>query len=473
MRWVFPFAVAFLLVIPFANALDTETIFSLEPGAGYKCVYISLPQDLGLTSLSETTETTIELDKTESPWADLTYSRVVMEPGVINKNPVCFYYADREEGEFSFYNIRLSSADLDVSESISGGLCISNYDDVDTGVDAENATDICALLNNNADIIDLSFTEDVTQAKPGDVVTKKLYVTSYANLRIKLSIATSLQNDFGEPVVTTSPSKPASVKTFKVKAPDREGDFEMIVRAQAEGCDLQACKKHKKGVLSVTSKGKEGFTASIIPKNINLKEPQETTFRVVISNYEETQDFLIETSSDPSLEIIPESKNVNVEKDDEKTAVFKVTSGEEDLYNIEFKITSEKSEKLLTSYLSIGEVLNDAYRYSEDVENDYPDIRDEIRNARNQFKSSYNTTSYGDDLNDYEDFRDTVDDLKRTSGNGGNGGNGNGEEDGAGFNWFFLLIPVIIIVVVVLLLFAFKKSKVTSSGYQGYGYSRV
>jgi hypothetical protein len=117
--------------------------------------------------------------------------------------------------------------------------------------------------------------------------------------------------------------------------------------------------------------------------------------------------------------------------------------------------------------------LNDAYRYSEDVENDYPDIRDEIRNARNQFESRYNTTSYGDDVNDYEDFRDTIDDLKKTSGNGGNGGNGNGEEDGTEFNWFFLVIPVIIIVVVVLLLFAFKKSKVTSSGYQGYGYSRV
>jgi hypothetical protein len=457
-----------LLLASAGSSLEGGTIFSTQPGEGYKCVYVNLPQDLGLSYIDKTSETVIEVDKGESPWADMTYSKVVMEPGVLNKNPVCFYYTDKEEGDFSFYRIGLSSRDLGVSSAISGGLCISNYGDVDTGVETGNETDVCALLNENADIIDLSFKEDVTQAKPGETVTKTLYVTSYANLRIRLSLASSLQNDFSESVVTTSPSKPTAFKTFDVKAPEREGEFEIIVRAEAEGCGIQACKKQKKGVLLITSREREGFSASVIPKNINLKEARETIFRVVISNYDEPQDFLIEASSSPSLGIDPESKTVQVDGDEEKTTIFKVLPGDEDLYKMEFKITSGKSEKLLISYLSIGELLTDAIRYAEASERtSTPDIREEIRKAREEYEKKYGTTSYGEDVDEYENFIETIDGLKTTSENGGNGKNGQEPEE-AGFEWLFLAIPVIIIVVMILLFVAYKKSKVTESGYQGY-----
>ncbi|UCC91745.1 MAG: hypothetical protein JSV39_00520, partial [Candidatus Aenigmatarchaeota archaeon] len=320
----------------------------------------------------------------------------------------------------------------------------------------------------NADIIDLSFKEDVTKAKPGDVVSKTLYVTSYANLRVKLSIATNLQNDFGNPIVTTSPSRPMASKTFNVEAPEREGDFEFIIRAEAEGCEIQACKKQKKGLLSVTAKGKEGFTASVIPKNINLKEAREITFRVIISNYDEPQDFLIEASSDPGLTIEPGSKNVRVGKDDEKTISFKASPGNEKLYNLEFKITSGKSEKLLTSYLSIGELLTDSRRYVKAEERrSTPDIREEMRRAKEEYEESYNTTSYGEDINDYENFIDTIDEIKEGS-TTVDEKKQDEEPEGLGFDWLFLAIPVIVIVIIVLLLVAYKKSKAAGSGYQGY-----
>ncbi|MEE9323412.1 MAG: hypothetical protein V3U72_02595 [Candidatus Aenigmarchaeota archaeon] len=473
---VFTLLLTFILLASTGSSLESGTVFSVQPGTGYKCVHINLPQDLGMSSLNETTETIIEVDKGESPWADMTYSKVVMEPGVINKNPFCFYYSDKNEGDFSFYRIDLSSHDLGVSGSISGGLCVSDYEDVDTGVETENETDICGMLSENADIIDLSFKEDVTQAKLGEIVTKTLYITSYANLRIRLSIATNLQNDFDESVVTASPSNPTAQKTFKVKAPEREGDFEIFVRAQAEDCYIQACKKQKKSVLSVTTKEKKGFSVSVVPKNINLKEARETTFKVIISNYEKSQDFLIEASSDPSLGIEPESKTVRVDKNGEKTAVFKALPGEEDMYKIEFKITTEKTEKLLTSYLSVGELLTDGFRYAEASERaSTPDIRDEMRKAREEYEKRYNETSYGEDIDDYEDFIDTIDELKKKgSGNGGNGKKEDGKPEEGGFNWLFLAIPIIVIVVIALLFVAYKKSKVAGSGgYSGYEYSRI
>ncbi len=472
---ILPFAALFLTFLAFAcvaNALDSGLIFSAEPGADYKCVYINLPQDLGLSSVDRESETIIQADRSSNPWVDTTYSRVVMTPGILNKNPVCFYYSDKQEGEFSFYSISLSSDELGVSNSISGGLCVSNYADVDTGVDATNTTDICRLLSENSDIIDLSFGEDVTQAKPGEVVTKTLYITSYAELRIRLSIATNLQNDFGDPILTTSPSKPTATKTFKIKAPESEGEFEFTVLAQAEGCSIQACKKQKQGILAIDENAKEGFSVSVIPRNINLKEAGEVTFRVVISNRGDTQNFTIEPAPEPSMGIEPQGKTISVDQNEEKTAVFTATPGGGELYRIDFKITTPDAESVITSYVSVGELLSDAKRYAEDAEKTAtPDIKEEIRKARKAYEQSYNETSYGEDLQAQEDFLNTIDELKtKAEATDKNVTQANPQEDG--FNWAFVTVPVVIIAALALVFVAFRKAKRTASGdeYGGYGY---
>ncbi len=463
-----PFVIlTFLLFLPLVSPLDSGTILSAEPDTGYKCVYVNLPQDLGITSINQDSETIIEVDKNSSPWSDMTYNKVVMNPGVLNKNPVCFSYSGKKEGDFSFYMISLSSVKLGVSNSISGGLCVSNYEDVDTDVNVGNKTDVCKLLSENADIIDLSFGEEMIQAKPGEIITKTLYVTSYANLRIRLSMVTNLQNDFEETFVTTSKAKPTATKTFKVKAPEREGEFEIAVLAQVDGCAIQACKKIRQAAISVKQNEKEGFSVSIIPKNINLKTANEVLFRVVINNYEEIQNFKIEASSDPPLTVEPASQNVSVEKGKEKITVFRVVPGNDDLYEIDFKVTAEETEKLVTAYLSVGELLTDALRYSEAAENTVAnaDIKEEMRKAKMAYEESYNTTSYGDELDDYEDFVNTIDELKKSSGGNGNGNEPPPPTQEEGFNWMFVAIPLVIIVAVVLLLIAFKKAKTTDAGY--------
>lgn len=458
-----------------AGALESGTVFSVGPGTGYKCVYVNLPQDLGIGAVNQKSETIIESNKDSSPWVDTTYSKVVIEPGVQNKNPVCFYYSGREEAEFSFYSIKLSSLGLGVKNTISGGLCISNYADVDTGVDTENANDVCKLLNDNADIIDLSFAEDVTQAKPGEVVSKTLYVTSYANLRMRLSISSDMQNDFGEPVVTTSPSKPMLSRTFKIKAPDHEGDFGFTVQAQVEGCTINACTKQKQGTISVSQDAKEGFSVSVIPRNINLKGAEEMLFRVVITNKEDTKNFTIEATSDPSLAMEPETKDVSVEKDKEKTTLFKVTPGSEKLYRLDFKISTATEETTTSAYVTIGELLTDALRYSEEVEkNAPPSLLEEITKAKKEYEEKYNQTSYGDDLKNYEDFQKTLDEAQMEI----DGGEKNTTVtppkpvDGGGFNFMFIAIPLVIVAAVVLIFIAFRKAKGSSDagGYQsGYG----
>ena len=56
-----------LLLASTGSSLESGTIFSVQPGTGYRCVYVSLPQDLGLSYLNETTETIIETDKGGKP----------------------------------------------------------------------------------------------------------------------------------------------------------------------------------------------------------------------------------------------------------------------------------------------------------------------------------------------------------------------------------------------------------------------
>jgi hypothetical protein len=233
--------------------------------------------------------------------------------------------------------------------------------------------------------------------------------------------------------------------------------------AQAEGCAIQACKKQKKTFLSVNAGEKKGFSVAVNPGNINLKEPAEVLFRVIISNYDNPQDFTITANTDPPAATEPQSTTVSVGKNEEKTSVFNVTPGNAELYKTEFTVSTNSTEKLMTSYISIGEILTDALRYSEDAEsNSAPDLKGEIQKATDDFENKYNSTNYGDDIKDYEDFRKTVDDLKNST------GNSVPDNTGKGFNWMFVAIPVVIIVAVILLLFAFRKAK-SPEQYEGYG----
>jgi len=303
------------------------------------------------------------------------------------------------------------------------------------------------------------------------VVTKTLYVTSYADLRIRLSIATNLQNDFAESIVSTSSSKPTVTKPFRVKAPQTEGEFEMTVLAQVDGCSISACRKQKHGILSVKESGKKGFSASVIPKNINLKTPDEVSLRVVISNYDGPQNFAINASSDPPMTIDPLSKTIIVDQNEEKTAVFSVFPGNESLYRLDFRITADNAESVITSYISIGELLTDAVRYSEETESIVtPDVREQLMRARTAYEESYNKTSYGEDIQAYESFMGTIDDARKTAADKGNVTSPPAKPKEDGFNWMLISVPVVIIAAVILLFVAFKKARSASDeyGYRGY-----
>jgi|GEM_PF-1879888 len=459
------FFILALLSVP-ALSLENNMYFSVDPSQEYSCVYVNLPQDLGLVSVDKNTESVIEADKEESQWIDTTYNKVVVNPGVFNKNPVCFYYPGKSEGDFSFYRVKVYSHDIGVSNEMSGGLCISGYEDVDGGPEAIKTTDICKLLNDNADLFDLQFKYETFFAKPGETITKTIYLTSYANLNINLASISTLQNDFGSQTVSTSSQRPLVTKSFKVKVPDREGEYSVIILAKVRGCGLTLCEKEVESKIKVAeSFVNEGFVTTIIPKNINLKDVQETTYRLLITNYEESKEFTVKTNSDPSINIHPESITTTIDRDEEKTITFKITppSGDPEIYRLYFDVKTSDTEKMVNAYLTVGELLTDALRESTDLENSVSDsdIKERITLARNEFTDEYERSSYGDELDDYEEFKEELENAR--SGLNGDGGNGDGYQppQEQGIDWIWIAVPVLIIAIV-LLFFIYKKTRVVS-----------
>jgi len=465
-------ALLLLTVLPVSVlSLENNMYFSVDPSQEYSCVYVNLPQDLGLVSVDKDTESVIEADKEESVWVDTTYNKVVVNPGVLNKNPVCFYYSGKSEGDFSFYKVKIYSPDTGISNEMSGGLCISEYEDIDSGPNATKTTNICKLLNDNADLFDLQFKYETSFANPGETVTKTIYLTSYASLNIDLTSITTLQNDFGSQTVSTSSQRPLVTKSFKVKVPNKEGEYSLIVLAKVSGCGLELCEKEVEGKIKVASDFvNEGFVTTIVPKNINLKDPQETIYRLLITNYEESNEFTIETNSDPPINIDPKSITTNVNKDEEKTITFKVTppSSDPGIYRLYFKVKSSDAEKMVNAYLTVGELLTDALRESEDLEDQItdPNIKNQINLARNTFLSEYNASFYGDELDDYEDFKKELENAR--AGLGGNEVKPPPQPDtGGGLDWIWIAVPVVIIAIVLIFLI-YKKTRIVN----GYEYPR-
>ena len=133
--------ISFFLILPHAaGALDDNLYFSVSPESSYSCIEVNLPQDLG-KDITSAIDSYIELDKAKNPWADVTYNKVGLRPGMQTKSPVCFYHPGAKEGDFSFYSIELTSQELGVSREINGGFCLSSTEDADTLPETSNICD--------------------------------------------------------------------------------------------------------------------------------------------------------------------------------------------------------------------------------------------------------------------------------------------------------------------------------------------
>ncbi|NOX71411.1 MAG: hypothetical protein GXO64_01805 [Candidatus Micrarchaeota archaeon] len=479
-----------LVLLPGAYSISDDQYFSVEENSSYTCIYINLPQDLDTSSIDSAINSEIKSDRLKSPWIDTTSISVKVNPGMLSRQPVCFYHEGKKEGDYSFFELNLSSAELSVNKGIKGGICITKYDDIDVQHDTDNATDICELLSKRADIFDVQFRYPYIEAKPGELIRNGVYVTSYAHIRIKFNIESDIENDLESWITATDPSSPTETKSFKMKAPETEGSYNIIVRGSIMGCNMEACRKTTIGVLRVSENAsRRGFVLNVVPQNINIKDVDNVTLKLLVTNYENDMNFSISATGDNGITVSPKKKSVNVKKNSFASVEFVITpnNGDENLYTINFDVLSEDNEEhAIEAHVSFGELLTDAKREVDKILEDAKENGDKetetfVLERFEEFKEKRNQADYGDDLSVYDEFKKSLKKAKKGEIKSNTSTTkkpktrkipphpDDNANDGNALDWMVFLIPLIIIIGVIAF-FIYKKTQNVSEKYDYPGF---
>ena len=404
-----------------AESIESGKYFSVPSGERYTCFYINLPQDLDVNSVGSAVQAEIMSDKEKSPWVDTTSVFVKVNPGMLTRQPICFYHENKNDGDYSFFEINISSKELSREKTIEGGVCVTSYADVDSGTET-NVTDVCSLLSKSADIFDVQFRYPYMEARPGEIIRNMVYVTSYAKVRMKFFVETDLKTTLDEWTVATSSSNPSFSKGFDIRAPSAEGDYFVIVRGSIMGCRLESCKKTAIARIKVEKNvTRKGFSLNVVPKNLNIKNAQNITLKLLITNYENEMNFSISVLTKPKVLIIPEKAEIEISKNSFKSKEFTLSlpSKENTLYKIRFDVISNSGEEhTTTAYISVGELLTDAKREVESILRKAKSKGDKktetfVLKKLEEWEEMRRETDYGEELASYEEFKKAIEEAKK------------------------------------------------------------
>lgn len=483
-----------ILAAPGAYPLEDNYYFSVPKNGSYSCIYLNLPQDLDVNSVNSPVNSLIKSDKMLSPWIETTETQITINPGMLRREPVCFYHEGKSEGDYSLYRMSVSANDLSVKKDVKGGICITGYKDFDTSSEnTTSETNICDLLNNNADIFDAQFRHPYIEAKPGEIIKNSVYVTSYAKIRIDFDIETDITNDLDPWITAANPDEPIITKSFSVKAPSTQGTYDMIIKGSILGCDLELCKKTTIARIKVDQDAeRNGFVINSIPKNINVKDSSDVNLKLLITNYEDEMNFSVSASADPGMKITPEKKTVKIDKNSFTTIEFTATPASSDYtsYVITFDVLSSTNEEhIAKSYISFGELLTDAKREADDIirtakENDDKETETFVLEKLDEWEEEREELDYGEELATYEDFKKSLEEAKkgniekndddedddekddeREITNGGSVNEGGDKTPEGGFDWFFIIIIVVVAIAAGSAFFIYKKTQNVSEKY--------
>ncbi len=408
-----------LLLLP-AQAMAASQIsprdglwLSLPPDM-VKCIIIRLPQDAGL---SGTRNYIFSMRVTPSPqetWADFS-EQLVRE---VHKNntvdlPVCFdKHADKPMGNCSVpYTISVSEEYTGALKEWHGGICVSEYADVDIVSPGEMPTsgeEVKEILNDNTDIFSAWLDEKEQYARPGGSAVFNLSVESYAELDITVMTQSELEVSPGQASLQTGQGSPHQYQAFGLTAPSQEGTYTLTLSVSPETCQGKSyCTKFLEGTLIVSEDDppeKTGFEVVLRPENIDIKEPEGVIMTLsIINNEGEARAFTSSINIEPgdgSSGFTGET--VDVGAYDSHSRVFVVTPGSAStLYEITARAESQGLVSSATSFITIDEMLTDALRQAEGLGSD---AQEDV----NSWIDSHANSEYGSDLQEYGSLRDTL-----------------------------------------------------------------
>lgn len=441
-----------------------DSLWLSLPPDNVKCVVVRLPQDAGLTKPGNYIfALNVEPEPRES-WSDLS-GQLVREISENNTAdiPICFdTYGNKPIGNCSEpYTIFLHEEYSETYMEWHGGICVSAYADVDTVRPSEipaSGEDVKEILNDNTNMIAAWFEREEQHARPGDTVVFNLSVQSHASFDINILVQSTLRLSPESASVRTSPEEPYHYRAFEVRAPGQAGSYTINVRLSPETCQGKSyCTTFVTGTLVVSHEppAREGLEISLNPENIDIKKPEEVAMRLTLVNNNNASKSIKTTLSVEPDDAVRDyyEETINIGPYDSKTKVFLLRPGTSSrLYEITAKATLGNLTYSDTSFITIDEMVADAYRMAEGLE---PEAHSDVTSWRN----SHAASEYGSDLSEYDNLRDTL-----AAAGPGNGEplnvSGNGDENGQENPfWFAIFLVPAALVIAVLVLVWFLKSR--------------
>jgi hypothetical protein len=455
------FAMVMVLLSGSAQALRlTDGLYFTVPPNGTQEVYFILPDDVG-TGLGKADY----FITTATNWSvDLTEQLISTEENNTAIIPIKFYSAGRKEGECSNYTVSISAPSLQITRKWSGGVCLSKYMDVDISKKGGDAKDV---LNNNVDLFSVGFGTYAKNSRPGGTVPIEILVQSQASLTIDITLQSQASLDRRSFAVQTSQGSQRKSITVNASA-SSTGDYEITVTAKARNCSLSSCTKQSSMRLVVSeNEPQEGFAISLFPENLAVKslEPVQYAFTLQ-NNYGEERIFAVNIEKSLDLDSSFILDYVTVPGLSEKSVDFNVTPrNQTGFYEIKVVASSKSVERMASAYLSVNEMVSDAYRNADDVKaNASASTKAAVDKAVNKWYSSY-SRSDGSNTTGFASLQEALDAARKQNQSGTvpeePSGNNSGVPDSQkpAPNYLIYLLPAALGGAVLIILLLLRKRK--------------
>ncbi len=478
---------AFLAVLALANSAQalqlSDNIFFTVPADSIECINVYLPDDSGYRG-SGNVEYTLTCEPGPSrSWGDLTEQIVWTDENNTVLIPICFSTFGRQEGNCSdTFTIGISAPDVGMDKIFQGGVCVSQYRGVDTNP-PQPGQDPGDVISDNVDIFAMGFRNPSQYASPGQRVVYKLALESYADVTMDLSVQTTeLSVSPAQDTVSLSSSEPLKQINYTVQAPGQPGSYNFNVTGTIRGCSSGFCSRQARGELVVSDAipRQTGFSVSIFPESINVKELEPVSYHFTIYNRESERTFKVEMDVPEGIQTSFQPQNVTVGADVDRTITFTVTpSNVSSFYEIRLSAISENMTKQATAYLSTNEMLTDATRaagWITDSTTNQSLINDVDSALDDWYNNQYRDSGYGENLEGYGSLQDTLNNARAQIGEGAAVDNQTQDqtdqqdqvvEEGLDLlgKDLWILVVVIVIVVAALLVIAYKRTKPVEDYY--------
>ncbi len=407
-KLIIPLLLLLLLPLP-STALQQQSLYLSLKNDTTKCVDIVLPDDLGVLEAGIRGTKEYMLSTTAGDWADLTLQIVRTDENNTVLIPICFSTIGKVQGECSEdFSINIASAEINKSKTWQGGVCVSRFEDIDTGAKPPSQT-VQEALNEKKDFFAITFKKDTIYAKPGERVQFTLLFNSYADIETDIRIDSFAQLEPRFVTLKTDRSNPR--REINITAAGMGmNEYVLDVTAKIKYCLGSYCEKKTSGKLITAESVPEtsGFTVRLFPENINIKYLDPVLYELVIKNADKTADYGAALSVPAGMETDFKPKTISLKPDEEISLFFTVMPKEVSrVYEIKATVKSGNATKQAVSYLSTNEVLTDAMReFETTVFNDSGKANAEL--ALNRFMDEYKKSGYGNDIGSYTAYRATV-----------------------------------------------------------------